>query len=305
MSSDSAFLEQRADSKHQPHRWRIALAATCTITLWAAAFVAIRAALIGYSPAPLAALRFLLASAVLGVYALAVRMPLPQRRDLPQIVACGAIGITLYNLALNTGERGVSAGAASLLVSTSPLWTALLATVILRERSTRRIWLGMAVSFAGAILIALGEGGGIALNRSAGLVLVAALAQSAFFILQKPLLSRYTPVQCATYVIWAGTLALLPFAADLPAQIQTAPLSATLAVCFLGAGPAALAYATWAIVLAVLPTARAASLLYLIPGIALVIGWLWLGELPAATALVGGLFAIGGVILSRSKPRGR
>lgn len=160
-------------------------------------------------------------------------------------------------------------------------------------------WVGVAFSFAGATLIALSEGAGLALSGGAGLVLVAALLLSLYSVIQKPLLAHYQPAQVATYAIWFGTLGLLPFAAGLPATLAAAPLEATLAVVFLGVGPAAIAYVTWSVALARLPASRAASFQYLTPAVALMVAWLWLGEQPHPIAFLGGLLAIGGVVLAR------
>jgi drug/metabolite transporter (DMT)-like permease len=278
-----------------------AAAVGTTVVLWASAFVAIRAALPGYSPAHLALLRFLVASAALTIYAVATRMPLPERRDLPRIIIAGLVGITGYNLALNTGEQSVTAGVASLLVNTGPIWTALIAMVLLGERLRLWGWVGIAVSFTGAATIVLGErgslGGQESLGWGAGLVLIAALLLSLYSVVQKPLLQRYRPVQVATYAIWAGTLALIPFGIGLPAAVASAPIAATAAVVFLGVGPAALAYVAWAIALTRLPAGRAASFLYLVPAVAIGVAWLWLGEIPHPVALVGGALAIGGVVI--------
>jgi drug/metabolite transporter (DMT)-like permease len=284
---------------------RTLLALACTIVLWASAFVGIRAGLVAYSPAHLALLRFLVASLVLAAFAGATRMRLPRPRDIPRIALAGVIGITLYNLALNAGERSISAGAASLLVNTAPIWTALLAVTLLGERLRHWGWLGMGLSFAGAATIALGERGGLGLNWGAGLVLLAALAQSLYFVLQRPHLALYRPVEFAAYAIWAGTIGLLPFAPGLAATVAAAPPSATLAVLFLGVGPAALAYATWAAVLARVPAARAASMLYLVPGVAMLIAWIWLGELPSPLSLLGGALAIAGVAIVATLGRER
>lgn len=94
----------------------LGIAIGTTIVLWASAFAGIRAAPIGYSPTHLAFLRFLVASLVLGVYALVTHRSLPLARDVPGFLLLGGIGISLYNVALNAGEQQVSAGSASLLV---------------------------------------------------------------------------------------------------------------------------------------------------------------------------------------------
>lgn len=129
------------------------------------------------------------------------------------------------------------------------------------------------------------------------LVLLAAFLQSLYFVLQKPYLKRYRPFEFTTYAIWAGTLGLLVFWPGLPAEIGAAPPEATLAAVYLGIFPAALAYVTWAYVLARFPASRAASFLYLVPGVATLIAWLWLGEVPGWLALFGGVIALAGVII--------
>lgn len=57
------------------------------------------------------------------------RPPLPRMKDLPRFVACGGIGISLYNILFNTGEQTVSAGAASLLLNTAPFLAAIVAVL--------------------------------------------------------------------------------------------------------------------------------------------------------------------------------
>ena len=128
-------------------------------------------------------------------------------------------------------------------------------------------------------------------------VLVAALAQSLYFVLQKSYLTRYTALQCSSYAVWSGTLVLLFFSRGLVGELKTASLSATLAVGYLGIFPAALGYVTWAYTLARIPAARAASFLYLVPAVTLGIAWLWLGEWPSWLALLGGAIAISGVVI--------
>ncbi len=288
----------------------VAFAAAATILFWGSAFAGIRAGLHSYSPTHLALLRFLAASAVLGAWALASRMRIPAPRDLPKVFLLGLLGFAFYNVALNIGETTIAAGPAALLIQTVPIWTALAATVFLGDRLRPFGWVGIAIGFCGAVVIALGKRGGFALGWGAGLVVLAAISASAYNVIQKGMLGRYTPVQITTYAIWAGTLLLLPFAGGLAGEVRRAAIGDTLAVAYLGVFPAALGYVTWAYVLSKFPAARAASFLYGVPVTAFLVGWAWLGEVPTLVDLVGGLLALGGVVVvntmgkERSGPAG-
>lgn len=288
---------------------RAGIAIATTLLLWASAFAGIRAALQGYGPGQLALLRFLIASAVLAAYGAAIRMRLPARRDLPGIALMGFLGITVYQVALNYGEVTVSAGSASFLVSSAPVLTAVFAAVFLGERLRLWGWLGIAIAFAGVALIALGEGegDGLCLNHGALLVLLAAVATSFYFVIQKRFLRRYSALEITTYGIWVGTVPMLVFLPGLLEQAPRAPAAATWAVVYLGVFPAAIAYVTWAYALSRAPAGRAASFLFLSPLLATAIAWAWLGETPAPTAFAGGLLALAGVVLvnTRGRPYGR
>ena len=286
--------------------WRTLVAAGITVVAWASAFAGIRVGLEGYSPAHLALLRYLVASVVLLIYAVATRMPLPRGRDVPGLAALGLVGITVYNVALGYGEISVPAATASFMIASAPMWMALLARLFFGERLRGWGWVGIAVSFGGVTAIALGKQGSLQFDSLALVVLAAALAQSIYSLGQKPFLSRYSALQCTAYAIWAGTLFLLPFGGGLPGELQAAPLRMTAAIVYLGIVPGALGYVMWAYVLARVTAARAGSFLYMVPPFALLIAWVWLHEVPTFVSILGGLLVLAGVILVNTlgkKPR--
>ena len=267
------------------------------LVVWASAFAGIQAGLRSYGPGELALLRFGTASAVLGVYAASKRMRLPRAGDLGILALAGLLGITGYHLLLNFGEQTVSAGAASILIATGPIFTAVMATAFLRERLTVLGWVGVALAFSGDAVIALKAGGGLRLEPAALLVLGAAVCTAAYFVVGKQPLRHYTALEFTTYAVWLGTLPMLAFLPGFLRQLPRATTSSTLTVLYLGVFPGALAYVLWSYALARLPASLCASFLYFQPVVAMIIAFAWIREVPSAQALVGGAISIAGVVL--------
>lgn len=281
------------------------LALAATVVFWASAFAGIRAGLGAYGPGEIALFRFLVASVVLGAIALATRMRPPEWRDLPAVFLAGFLAFTVYHLALNYGEVAVGAGSASVLINTAPIFTALLAVAFLGERLRPLGWVGMAVSFSGAALISLGEGRGFGLAPQAFLILLAALSSSVYFVIQKPYLRKYGALAFTTYAVWAGSLLTLVFLPGLASQVGAAPVGTTLAVVYLGVFPTAIAYATYAYAFSRMAASRAVSFLYLIPVMAYLIAWVWLGEVPTVLSVAGGCLTLSGVLIVNTLGRRR
>ena len=283
----------------------VTLALAGTVVFWASAFAGIRAGLGEYGPGEIALFRFVVASVVLGCIALVTRMSLPERRDLPAVFLAGFLAFTVYHVALNYGEVAVGAGAASVLINTAPLFTALLAVTFLGERLRVLGWVGMAVSFFGAVLISAGEGEGFGLAPQALLILLAALSSSIYFVIQKPYLQKYGALAFTTYAVWAGTFLSLVFLPGLISQMGAAPPGTTLAMVYLGVFPTAIAYVTYAYAFSRMPASRAVSFLYLIPVMAYLIAWAWIGEVPTLLSVVGGCVTLSGVLIVNAFGRRR
>lgn len=282
---------------------RTLIAMGVTLVFWSSAFAGIRAALKTYTPTHLVLFRFLVASTALATHAALTRMRLPDKRDLPAILLIGFLGITVYQVALVYGQVTVSAGAASLLIASGPVFTALLATAFLGERLKIWGWLGIVLSLIGVSLIALGEGKGVKFDPGAFLILLSAFFAGVYFVLQKPYLRKYSALELTAYSIWAGTFLMLVFLPGLRQAVGKAPMNSTLAVIYLGVFPAALAYVTWTYVLSRFPASNAVSFLYLNPALAILVAWIWLGEVPTVLSLMGGALAILGVVLVNTKGR--
>ena len=289
-------LCSRLSKKSMSFRVTTILSIAVTLVLWASGFTAIGVALKSYSPFHIALLRFLIASVVLLLLTSFRTVRRPRRQDLFRIFLTGFFGIAAYNIALNYGKQFVTASAASFVVNTVPIFTTLFSIAFLRERIPLISWLGMALSFVGVSIIAIGESG-LDLNRGALILVGTAVCQSLYFIIQKPLLLRYTSFEAVCYAIWIGMLCMLVFLPGLLPELRQASPAATGAVLYLGFFPSVAGYLCWSYVLSQLSASRAANFLYLVPALALLIAYVWLHELPTGISLAGGLLALGGVVV--------
>lgn len=163
---------------------------------------------------------------------------------------------------------------------------------------------GCAVAFAGCVVIGLATiQHGARSGPGLALCLVAVLAYSAAVVIQKPVLARVSPFQVTWLGCVAGTVACLPFAPALATEVAQADPDAVGWMIYLGAVPTALGFTTWAFALRRATAGRTASLNYLIPVVAVVLGWAVLGQTPPWLAVAGGALCLLSVYLARRRAR--
>lgn len=297
-----AFLNEKTSDKGVD-RWEVLLAggaALVTVVLWASAFVGIRAAGEDLSPGALSLARLLVGSAALGALVLVRQERFPARRDLPAIALCGALWFGLYNVVLNAAERLVDAGTAAMLVGVGPVLIAIFAGALLGEGFPRSLFVGCAIAFAGVVVIGLATSErGLDAGLGALLCLVAAFAYAGGVVIQKPLLKRAPALQVTWLACSVGAFACLPFAPTLLRELGEADAPAVGWVVYLGVFPTAVAFTTWAYALARTTAGRMGATTYLVPPLAVLMGWMVLGEVPPALALLGGALCLVGVAVSR------
>ncbi len=165
--------------------------------------------------------------------------------------------------------------------------------------------MGSATALAGCALIAL-TGGETGYSVAAWAVMGAAVVQAVYHFAIKPLLRHRTGLEVACYAMWAGTALLLPLAPGALGEVVRAPLDATLAALYLGLLPSAAGFVVWGYAVARLTVTAATAALYLVPGVALVVAYLWLGETPTLVEVAGGVVTLAGVVLlGRATPKRR
>jgi drug/metabolite transporter (DMT)-like permease len=284
---------------------RLAVAAALvTVTLWASAFVGIRAVIDDFGPGSLAVGRLAVGSIALGVLVAIRGWRRPARRDLALIVASGLLWFAIYNVTLNEAERNLDAATSAMLVNTGPIFLALFAGLFLGEGFPSRLMLGLGVAFVGTLLIGFASSsapvaGGNAMLGIA-LCLVAAVAYAAGVTLQKPALRTVPAVNVTWLACVTGLIACLPFAPQLVSELGTASPASIGWLVYLGLFPTAIAFTTWAFALSRTAAGRLGSMTYLVAPIVIVMALAILGEVPSWLAVAGGALCIGGVIVARS-----
>ncbi|HLX18600.1 MAG TPA: DMT family transporter [Gaiellaceae bacterium] len=298
-------MEAAADAPAKTRDYAALGAAGITIVLWASAFVGIRSAGRSFSPGALSLGRLTVAVVALAVIGLARGDRLPSLAALKHValplLACGLLWFGAYNVALNSGERRVDAGTAAMLVNIGPILIAVLAGILLREGFPRSLFTGLAVAFAGVIVIGVASSTHTATTEGVLLCVASAFAYAGGVVAQKVVLRVLTPIQTVFFCAVIGALVCAPFAPQLVRQLG--PVHGEGWLLYLGIGPTALGFIFWGFALSRTSAGKLAVTTYLIPPISVLLGWLWLGESPAALAYLGGALALAGVAVSRKPAR--
>jgi drug/metabolite transporter (DMT)-like permease len=288
----------------RPAAWLPVAAMAVTLVLWSSAFVAIRHLGHDVTPGALSLGRLLVAALALSVLLVRSRRSRMTRNELLLLVLCGVAWFGIYNLALNDSERRIDAATAAMLVQVGPIVVALLAALFLGERLTGWLLAGIAVAFAGVVVIGSamqGEGG----SSVSGvlLALLAAVTYAIGVVSQKVLLRRLSGLEVVCYACWIGVIVCLPWSGDLVGVVRDGDGADLMWIGFLGLFPTALAFSLWAFALRHTDAGKQAITTFLVPLITALMAWVVLDEVPPALAFVGGGLCIVGVLVTRRKPR--
>ncbi|MBC7349351.1 MAG: DMT family transporter [Candidatus Aminicenantes bacterium] len=138
------------------------------------------------------------------------------RRDWPRLLFLAATGITLYQVFFINGLSRTSASLVSMANAMTPIFIAVLSTVLGFDRLRWTGWLGILLSVLGFYGIVLGRPNGFNLKGAdvsgAFLILLAGLMWAFYTIFAKPILKNISPLKLAALTNLIGTVFYLPFA---------------------------------------------------------------------------------------------
>ncbi|MGQ3377742.1 DMT family transporter [Priestia endophytica] len=271
------------------------------IFFWGSSFPAIRFALHSYTPESLALFRLLIASSFLVTIAIVLRIGLPNMSDVPMLVLLGCLGFSAYHLFLNEGETTVGGGIASLLVSTTPIFSLILERLYLKRKVGVSKWLGSFISFLGIAFFLLSYHSHSYSISGTVFILLASFSESLYFVFQTRYLKQYGMFAFITYTIWGGTIGMLWFFPRLLTEIEVASFSSTLAVMYLGIFSSVLPYLALAYINLKVGVSEATTSLYLIPIVAVILSGIWLDEKITLLSVGGGIITFLGLFLIHGK----
>lgn len=282
------------------------LAALMTVTVWGATFISTKVLLRSFTPVEILFDRFLL-----GFFLLLLMHPRPLRgaglrRELT-FAAAGLCGVCLYYLLENIALEYTMTANVSIIVSSAPLFTALISRLILREGQRLR------GSFLLGFLLAMGGIGIMAVQDSpmavspAGdlLALLAAVVWAIYSSLTKRISAYgYPTILTTRRVFFYGILFMLPvLAVSHPAWEPERFLAAENIgnLLFLGLGASALCFVSWNWAVGRLGPVKASAYIYLSPVVTLAASALLLHEPVTPAACLGTVLILGGLVLSEGR----
>ena len=272
---------------------------------WSSAYAAIAYALASFTPGQIALARLAIGSLCFAMLMWSKRTPLPQRGDWLRLAVLGVLGLTVYHLCLNYAETRIASGTAAILIALVPAATTTLSAFWIGEHISSRRALGLGVALLGVVLVVLASGNEVKFQPMAALVLVSVIACAIFFVGQKPLFARNDVIGVTAFGFFAATLGSVPFGLGLLHALAVAPRAHIAALLWLGIAPTFVGYLAWNAALRRAPVSQVSSFIYFSPPIAVLIGWVWLGERPGWLTLIGGAVTVGGVALANARGSAR
>ena len=276
--------------------------------VWGASYLFIKVAVDEIEPAPMMAVRTLLAAAVLAGY-LGIRIG--WARAAVDVLAAwrhclvlGVLNAALPFWLIAWGEKHIDSGLAAVVQASVPIFNALLVLRFLpheRLSGSRAVGLAVGIVGVGVVTGIHPDGGWIAIAGALAIVASSVAYAGAGVYGQKAVSGTAGPV-LATGSMLVGGLILLPLALfQLPAEVPSR--EATASVLALALFGTALAQLVLFRTLALYGSARLSLVTYLMPGFALAYGALLLDEAITASTLLGGALILGGVSLASGRVR--
>jgi drug/metabolite transporter (DMT)-like permease len=276
------------------------------VLIWAANAPLVKFGLSGLDILVFNSLRFLVAGTTLAIIYFArsswKRMP---KSDWLKLIGLAIIAHVIYQMAYIFGIKNTTVGNSAVILSTSPLWTVLLNSVIHKEKVPRQVWLGTFVSLLGIVLIVIGTGSELKFGGDAilgdVLSLIAALLWALSTTLQKDFLKDYSAMQLSVVLVSVGAIILSLVAIPSALDLRWGAVGSEYYAAAIGSGALSIGASTvlWAVGIKNLGPRKTANFNNLVPVLAFVFAYFTLGEKMFPLQILGAGITLVGVWLAR------
>ncbi|GAU08772.1 DMT family transporter [Desulfoplanes formicivorans] len=278
-----------------------ALAAT---VIWSGNFIVARGLADAFPPVSIAFFRWLIASVVLlpfGLPAL-IRQRAEVWANMPHLVGSAFLGITLFNTLIYIAGQHTTAMNLSLIAVFSPVFIIILARIWMHDPITPQRLLGVFLAVLGVVILTtsghLRVLARLTFNPGDVLMLAATAVFAVYSILlrRKPRDIEPTVYLTATFLL--GLVMLVPWAAwEWMHHPLAMPGPAVLgSLCFVGIGPALVAYVCWTKAVAAVGPVKAGIVYYALPLFSGIEAWMILGESMTWIHVLAGGTIIAGIV---------
>lgn len=272
---------------------------------WGSSYLFIKIGVETLTPFTLIAGRLAVGCALLAVVLFAAREPLPRdRRVYGHLVMMGILNIAIPFSLITWGEQSIDSALASIITASVPLFTIVIASVVLIEEPiTLNRLVGLLVGFGGVVLLttpSLGSGAGGSLTGDLAMI-GASISYAAGNVYARHNVRGLRPmVQAFFQVFFALVIILiLAFTVERPLSLSWTG-SAIFSVVWLGLLGSGLAYLCFFRLLARWGSTRSSMVAYLLPVVGIALGFLVLHETIDIRVLLGAALIVGGVALVNS-----
>lgn len=282
------------------------IAGILTAVIWGTTFISTKVLLNDFEPITVLVYRFLIA-----YVAMMIIKPKPLRFESLKkefwYFMAGLLGVTIYFLFENIGLTYTLASNASVIVSTAPMFTALLAFIFLKnEKPKKFFFIGFVFAMTGIALISFQGTSNLELHVVGDLLALGAAIVWAIYsiILKKHISMSSHMIEITKRIIFYGIITMLPFGAIFGAELQMDKLFSGVNLVnflYLGIGASAICYVTWNYSLEVLGALKASLYIYLVPVIAIITSVIVLGEPFTLTVGIGVVLTLAGLMISEKK----
>jgi drug/metabolite transporter (DMT)-like permease len=279
---------------------------------WGGTFIAGRVIARDVQPFSAAFTRFLIATALLLLLTWRVEGKLPgiKREHIMPIILLGMTGVVGYNVFFFNGLQTVSAGRASVIVATNPIFITLLAALFFKEKLSPIKGGGILISVTGAVIVISRGSPGAVFTGTLGwgelLIFGCVLSWVAYSLIGKAVVAELTPLIAVAYSAVAGTLALL-----LPAYLEGVtrdfvhyPASSWLGLFYLALFGTVLAFQWYYQGIKELGPAKASIFINFVPISGVLLAFIVLGEPLTPSLLLGAILVSTGVYVTNTASLG-